>query len=297
MTPEPMISRRHLGRALAAARAEAGFTQQRAAAGIDVSLSKIIRIETGESGCGKSDLDALLNLYQVGDPDTRTRLAALARSGRGRTWYAQYRTVLSLNASFCLSDETAAASIAEHRTFTLPPLLQPLDAAREHLEAAGLPHVEERLQLLAERRRRLATSPAAISFTIDEDVLRRVARDLDDDKALVPCLDVLRDMAARIHAEVRVVPRRSGRYPPRPDTFTLIDNVHGDSIAYFLPVPGYIPDCSSSDPRIVAECRSRFEQLRRISPDISSPGFLDALRTAPRQVWPSRPSVFPDPAI
>ena len=67
---DPTVQRRQLRTALRQARREAKLTQRGVAEALDWSLSKVIRIETGQVGVTATDLKALLDLYRVSDPGT-----------------------------------------------------------------------------------------------------------------------------------------------------------------------------------------------------------------------------------
>jgi transcriptional regulator with XRE-family HTH domain len=87
----PTAGRRRLRNALRRARDAAGYTQEQVAEAMDWSLSKVIRIETGGVGVSTSDLRQLLLLYRVEDPGHVTELVELARIGRQRPWWTQYK--------------------------------------------------------------------------------------------------------------------------------------------------------------------------------------------------------------
>ncbi|MPZ26086.1 MAG: helix-turn-helix domain-containing protein [Micromonosporaceae bacterium] len=106
----PTAGRRRLRNALRRARDLAHLTQEQVAAGMEWSLSKVIRIETGAVGISISDLRQLLQLYRIDDPEKVTELVELARVGRRRPWWTQYKdTVPGEYLSFVgLEDESTA---------------------------------------------------------------------------------------------------------------------------------------------------------------------------------------------
>src|SRR4051812_5778759 len=66
--PDPTIHRRRLRSELRKAREAAGLTQRQTAEAMDWSLSKLIRIETGDVRVSTNDLRAMLTYYTV-DPE------------------------------------------------------------------------------------------------------------------------------------------------------------------------------------------------------------------------------------
>lgn len=112
--------RLQLGRALAAARGGAGITQQRAAAAIGCTQSKINKIETTTCVVTRNDLDGLLRLY-VPSAEERHRILQLAAESRpgpsaGMRVNGDYLKLLDL--------ERAAIEIMVLHAERIPNLLQ-----------------------------------------------------------------------------------------------------------------------------------------------------------------------------
>jgi hypothetical protein len=59
------------------------------------SVSKVIRIESGEVTISVTDLKALLQFYGLQDETAIEGLLSLAKRARQRTWLNQYRDVAS----------------------------------------------------------------------------------------------------------------------------------------------------------------------------------------------------------
>lgn len=68
------------------AREKAQLTQREAAEALEWSLSKIIRIEAGAVSLSVTDLRALLQRYDVTDPQLVTELEEAARGSKGQRW-------------------------------------------------------------------------------------------------------------------------------------------------------------------------------------------------------------------
>src|SRR5690242_20999840 len=126
---DPAISRRRLKGDLRIARADARMTREEAAAALDWSLSKLVRIETGEQGVSVTDLKAMLQLYKVTDKGTVQDLIELAKSSRGQTWWSGYRDVVSKQYGQLLGYEGSASYIRTFHPLIVPGLLHTDDYA------------------------------------------------------------------------------------------------------------------------------------------------------------------------
>jgi len=256
--PDPWVSKRRLGVALRAAREDARLTQSEAAGRLEWSLSKIVRIEGGATGLRRTDLDALLGLYGGAAGRDAGGLAGLARAGRSaaRAWHSRYQDLLSAGTASYLSWESSAATLVEHCSFMIPPLLQTDDYARAMLRALRMPRVDEQVALLAERRRRLAAAAAgAICYTIDEGVL---LRHVGGPAAMSRQVAGLHDIAGSVGAEVAIIPHEAGTYPQPPWAFTVAELATGESLVYF----GCYDRQEARGAGAAAEYRARFAMIR-----------------------------------
>ncbi|MCZ9343542.1 helix-turn-helix domain-containing protein, partial [Streptomyces sp. TRM76130] len=97
MTPpvDPSLNRRKLRLALRSAREGAQLSQREAAARVEWSQSKLIRVETGTVSVSVSDLRALLALYGVTEPDTVNELVEAARGSKGPSWWSRHHDVIT----------------------------------------------------------------------------------------------------------------------------------------------------------------------------------------------------------
>jgi transcriptional regulator with XRE-family HTH domain len=90
-------ARRRLTVELRQLRRQVGLTQRQVADTLEWSPSKVIRIEQGTVRVQKTDLQALLGLYRVTDPETVAKLTALARESKTLP-FTEYRDILSAEA-------------------------------------------------------------------------------------------------------------------------------------------------------------------------------------------------------
>ncbi len=78
LTDDSSAQRRRLSIELRRRREELGLTQGEAAARLEWSLSKLVRVEEGEHGTSLSDLKAILELYDI----TEARQVESLKHGR-----------------------------------------------------------------------------------------------------------------------------------------------------------------------------------------------------------------------
>src|ERR1700750_485428 len=85
----PAVARRRLRLALRDARERAAKTQQEVAEQMEWSLSKVIRIESGDNTIAPNDLRPLLQYVGIKDRGTVNELRAIAKIARQRqgAWY------------------------------------------------------------------------------------------------------------------------------------------------------------------------------------------------------------------
>jgi len=204
------------------------ITQEQAAAALDWSPSKLIRVEGGRSPITRVDLEALLTLYGVSSPQERERLVSLNRSASERGWWDAYKNY-GLDQTYLnyVGYEAGASVIRQSLNTVMPGLLQTHEYAVALTENSGdaeiiRPVVELRMQRQAELSRRSA--PPRQYYVLDEAVVRRHVG-VNKDPAIMP--SQLRQMADRAeHDElvtVQVIPFTAGAHPGQSGPFTLLE--------------------------------------------------------------------------
>src|SRR6185312_4330001 len=177
--PSPVVQRRRLRTELRKARQDAGLTQEQVADAMDWSLSKVIRIEAGTVGISTTDLKALLNHYQIDDPDLSSQLVALARAARERSWWSVYRDAAPPGVLQLIGYEAASYIIRNFETLLIPGLLQTEDYARAVFmtleEGATAERVNTSVEIRMRRQDQLdRDDPPLLFFILDEAVVRRL---------------------------------------------------------------------------------------------------------------------------
>ncbi|MFD3315353.1 helix-turn-helix domain-containing protein [Streptomyces sp. NPDC058694] len=206
----PAVRRRKLGAELRALRARAGLKSGEAARLVGWHQSKVSRIETGRSGVKPTDVELLLDAYEVRDAELRELLVVLAGSddnGRHHWWHA-YRGLLPSTYSDFISLESQASVMRTLENTVVPGLLQTPEYAREVTLAAvdGAPDdkVDALVEVRIARQDVLRSNrPLRLSAVLDEAALRRT---VGGPEVMARQLDHLREAAHLPHVRIQVLP-------------------------------------------------------------------------------------------
>jgi transcriptional regulator with XRE-family HTH domain len=214
------VSRLELGALLRGLRTGRGWTVQQVAGLLEVSPSKISRLETGQRGASARDVRDLADLYEV-DAELRQRLAELAAEGKRQraSWQPldlPYRRYTDL--------ERNAVSIQDYALGTIPGLLQTADYAREVVRAAArewTPYeMEQRVEGRLARQQLLSGEDAPrYEVVIDEAVLHRV---VGSPAIMHAQMRRLRDASHLPAVDVRVIRFGAGPLPALTNKFIIL---------------------------------------------------------------------------
>ncbi|MFF7247975.1 helix-turn-helix domain-containing protein [Embleya sp. NPDC008237] len=175
-TRDPMFQGRRLRALLRQTREARGFIQRDVAQEMDWSLSKLIRIETGQVNVSTTDLKALLQHYGVVEPSRVAEFIDMAKASKQRSWWYAYRNMLDTEAKVFLGYESSATVIRNFEPLLIPGLLQTEEYAHEVLRILNPPDfpVDEMLALRMERQERLIRPDGpTLHFIVDESVMHR----------------------------------------------------------------------------------------------------------------------------
>ncbi len=214
MTPgydDPAVQRRRLRVELKKARLDAGKTQLDVARAMDWSVSKVIRIESGEVSISRNDLRALLEHYEMRDKGRVGSLLELARVARESS--PDLRGIHSRAFLDYLSFESSAWIIRNYEPVFVPGLLQTEEyALAVQIQACGAS--EETAQRRWEIRRQRQTlhergQPPKMFFILDEAVIRRT---IGGPVVMQRQLKQLKNWSAKPHISLQIVPLEVGAY-------------------------------------------------------------------------------------
>jgi transcriptional regulator with XRE-family HTH domain len=170
----PKVRRRRLGSELRQLREDADLKIEQVAARLEVSDSKISRIENGQVSATPRDVRDMAALYDV-TGQRMENLMQLARETREKPWWSKYSDMQLDYAEY----EAEASSILMFAPMILPGLFQTPDYARAIIRGIryDLPQegIERRVEFRMQRQAHLAEStPPKLWAVIDEAILHRM---------------------------------------------------------------------------------------------------------------------------
>jgi transcriptional regulator with XRE-family HTH domain len=219
----PTLRLRRLAAELKQARENAKFTVSQAGERLGWTASKISKIETTETKrITPGDLDKMLSLYKITDPDKREALHALARDAKERGWWTKYRDIFGAQA---LPDFEAEASVIyTFAAMDVPGLLQTPEYAEAVFKGGRYASPEDigrRVEFRMARREVLTKfSPAHLRTVIDEAALRRM---IGGREIMIHQLRHLLHMAQLPNIDIQVLPFEAGAHSGLAAPFTILE--------------------------------------------------------------------------
>jgi transcriptional regulator with XRE-family HTH domain len=260
----PIVQSALLRSELVRLRKEKKLTQEQVARQLEWSPSKLIRVEGGKNAITRTDLQALLGVYDVTSEGRQERLQTLARGAREPAWWNAYRGELDPTFLNYVGYSAGAAFMRQFHGTVIPGLIQ----TPEYAEVLSTGKASERARVLAaklriQRQQELAKreNPPRQHYIIDEAVVRRHVG-IKSDPAIMPAqLNHVADLAERDDVTVRVIPFSAGAHLGLDGPFTILE-FEGDlaDVLYLEGRPGASLMITGEDERI-PEYRDTFELL------------------------------------
>lgn len=204
----PTARRMVLGAQLRRLRERAGVSRADAGFHIRGSESKISRMELGRVGFKERDIDDLMTLYGLSDPQERDEYLQMVKDSNEPGWWYRYHDLLPSWFTNYVGLEESASRIQTFELQFIPGLLQTEDYARA-VASRGRPEfitedVERRIALRM-RRQKVLTRPNAprLWAFIDEAVLQRP---VGGHGVMKKQLDALLEWMTMPHIAVQVLP-------------------------------------------------------------------------------------------
>ena len=221
--PHTSIRSRQAAARLRTLREQAGLSGAEVAKRLDMSPSKISRIETGNSGLQIEDVAALLGLYQV-PAATRDDLLDLVRRAEERGWWTRQPGLPQLWRSL-IDFEAKASRVQNYEALVVPGLLQTAEYTRALIQGIAPTVSEAELDnLVAARMARQAvlTRASAPQFfaVVDEGALRR---SVGEPGVMHRQLQHLLGAAEQPHVTLRVVPFAAGAHAGLRGSFVILE--------------------------------------------------------------------------
>ncbi len=214
MGDSPAVARRRVRLALRNAREAKGLTQTQVAEAMEWSLSKVLRIESGEVTISAGDLRMLMPYLDIKDPAEADRLIGDARASRRQRWSitAKQREHLSVATIELMQLELEATAVRYFNPILMPGLLQTPSYASA-LFRVGLPHVtgldnekiQTRVNTRLQRKERVLgrSNPPRYLAILDESVLYR---EMGGPQVMAEQLHELLRMMHKSNVNVRIIP-------------------------------------------------------------------------------------------
>lgn len=262
------VARRVLKGRLREARTAASVTREQAVEELGWSLSKLVRIETGDQGVSVTDLRAMLDLYGVTDKAAVLALTKLARVSRQPMWWSAYRSVITKNFGQFLSYESAASDIRSFHPLLVPGVLHTKEYAYELLKLTTTSEELARklVELRMKRKARLLEQLAQdgtpqVAFIFGEEALNRPIGGPD---VMRGQLSHLLEVGAIPAVTMQVIPLEVGGHPGLSGPFILLVLQETGEVLLFLEGPGG-DFVSRDDQEMIDKFIDNFEKLRRLA--------------------------------
>lgn len=173
----PTIPRWQLGEQLSRLRDRAGVSQTQIADRLGCSISKIQKIEAGEVGVVRAELEAMLAAYQVDDERMQGELLELQKLGKQRGWWSKFGAVPATFSTF-LGLQSAAITIKAFEPMVVHGLLQTERYCRAISRTCTVGITEEEVELqvrirLKQQEQAFGEDAPELRVLLDEGVLHR----------------------------------------------------------------------------------------------------------------------------
>jgi transcriptional regulator with XRE-family HTH domain len=268
----PTAARRRVRLAIREARDAAALTQSQVAEEMEWSLSKVIRIESGEVSISPNDLRPLLTFLGVKDKATIAALLADARVARLRqrqAWYQtpEFREYMSEPLRHLIEYENEATAMRSYSVYYPPgPFQIPAYASALTGSWSDEMGAEAVAKIVDARRRRHEMvlerlGSMQVLMVLDQSVLMR---QIGGPAVLADQLRELEDLASRGLISIRMLPFELDSPITNNGSFDLL-SLGGDPGGEVLYRENGMTDELVEDPIATGRHRERFEQLWQVA--------------------------------
>jgi transcriptional regulator with XRE-family HTH domain len=257
-----LVRRRQLARTLRALRLHAGLTIEAAAPQLDVSASKLSRIENAHQGVDVHMVRSMLDLFDVGG-ERWTEILDLTREASAKGWWRAY----GLDDKGYLPLESEASAVRDYTVTYVPGLLQTEEYARAMFQAslqrrsAEILQRDVRVRMIRQERLTSPIDPIELIAIIDEPVLYRP---VGGPSVMNAQLRHLVAAAALDSVELRVLPSGIGAHPAMGGAFAVLsfEGLGEPDVGYVEHPMGSVHIEKKED---VAGARLVFDHLRSVA--------------------------------
>ncbi len=241
---DPSALRWLIGAELANFRRQAALKPQDVLDATGISKSKLSSMENGRYQQHPDDIAKILNFYGVEQRDI-DRLASLAGSSEGRTWWAPWSHIVPDWVKTFVGLEGLAATEFVFEPMVLPGLLQTEEYAQAITESTGFvrrDHSERFVSFRLARAKRLTEpEPLELHAVVGEAALRLAVGTPEVRQAQYAHL---LELAKRPNITVQVLRPEDGPHTAGTGQFVVLDFAQAQSIAYTEHLDGavYVQD-------------------------------------------------------
>lgn len=208
----PTVRSRRLGSALKRHRESAGLDQAAAAQSIMRSVTKVSRLESGQTSASALEVRTLLDCYGVDDQGERSRLEKWARSSNERGWWLDYQETVRPEYADHITLESDSTYIRSWEPALIPGLLQTAEYAESVIMSGPRFIAPERVAQLVkvrqERQRRIESGESHFAAIIWEPALTSLTHDAN---VCVGQLLRLLDAGQRHNVTIQILPEWASR--------------------------------------------------------------------------------------
>jgi transcriptional regulator with XRE-family HTH domain len=214
MSTNQTVCRKLIGNELRHAREEKGVNQDQAADHIGAKVSKISRLELGQTRVSMAEVKMLLEFYGH-DPEHTDGLLTLARGANQRGRWDGHRASIQDWFRMYVDLEAGAEEIRQIHAELVPGLLQAEPYTRAtHAQAIATAYdpnvVENQIQVRLERQRLLrGDNSPTVSFVLSESCVRR---EVGSAEVMHTQLAHLLELAQLKHVQIQVMPYKTKNY-------------------------------------------------------------------------------------
>jgi transcriptional regulator with XRE-family HTH domain len=259
----PTVRRRRLGSELRRLRESRSIKLEDVAERLGLAASTLSRIENGKAPTKTAYLTALLEFYEVTDPDQRQVLLEMAREGHRKGWWAGYEDVLPTGFGIYVGLEADASALRIYETQVVNGLLQTPEYAKAILREVNKKDSPEQLQRATElriKRQHTVEKPDSpdLWLILDEAVIRRP---IGGPEVMASQLKHLIEASQWPNITLQVLPFVAGAHPALPGPFTIVEfpDRTDDDVVYLDSWAGPI---YLEKERDIRTCTEAFDRLR-----------------------------------
>jgi transcriptional regulator with XRE-family HTH domain len=257
------VRRRRLGSELRRLREARSINLEVVADRLGLAASTLSRIENGKAPTKTAYLTALLELYEVTDPEQRQILTEMAREGHRKGWWAGYEDVLPTGFDIYMGLEADASGLRIYETQVVNGLLQTPEYAKAILREVNKKDSPGQLQRATELRiKRQHTvekpDPPDLWLILDEAVIRRP---IGGPEVMASQLKHLVEASHWPNLTLQVLPFSAGAHSALTGPFTILEFPErtDDDVVYLDSWGGPIYLEKERDVRM---CSEVFDRLR-----------------------------------